>query len=251
MAGGAVEATGLLTSGTLNAFGAVGAVGAVEAVRAVGAVGAVDAVGALEALDAVGALETVDAVGALDTVDPAGAVGVFGTVGVFEAVDAVEATEGILNDRLIIGLFGTSPSSGDQLAGLDAVMAGLLPGGTSRAGCWGCLFCAVGLAVTGMATFGEGFGGRDADAGADAACWVSDDAAGRDTVVEAGFCASGGCSGTDAVCWGGASCCVPLLELLMLPRPGIPAGSAADEMDEIRSAMSFASAASEVNAGGR
>ena len=36
-----------------------------------------------------------------------------------------------------------------------------------------------------------------------------------------------------------------------MPKPGILAGSAADEMDEIRSAMSFASAASEVNAGGR
>ncbi len=44
---------------------------------------------------------------------------------------------------------------------------------------------------------------------------------------------------------------MPLVELLLSPRPGILTGSAADEMDEIRSAMSFASAASEVNPGGR
>ena len=181
----------------MGAFGAAGAVEAVEAVEAVGALGAVDTV------DAVGAVGVVDTVGALEvvgTVGTVGLVGLVGAVGVFEAVEAVEAAEVILNDRVFIGPFGTSPSSGDQLAGLDVVMADLLAGGTSRAGCWGCLFCAVGLAVTGIATFGEGFGGRDAGAGADAACWVSDDAAGRDGVVEAGFCANSGCSGLDAVC---------------------------------------------------
>ncbi len=191
LAGGAAETAGLLRSDTLDAFGAAGAVETVEAVEAVETVvtlGAVDIFGAVGAVDAVGALEVVD------TGDLVGAVGAF------DAFEAVELTEGILNDRLFIGPFGTSPSSGDQLAGLDAVTAVLVAGGTSRAGCWGCLLCAVGLAVTGIATFGEGFGGRDADAGADAACWVSDDAAGRATVVGAGFCARGGCLGTDAVC---------------------------------------------------